>query len=429
MNATEFIEPTQPVTDPKRRYLCRHVFTEGHRCGSPALRGQSLCYYHGRSRREAGISGNTHCFSMPRIDDRATIQLAIYEVLSRVAGGDIEYKRGSTLLYGLQIASANLPRPQLKAEQPPQVEEVTTDCHLGDLAPIAEILDPAEAPCVGAGAPGSTASSSTLGIHPAAAATDPQPCEREYTEEERHFLDTNTSIMGRYLPGNCPRPKSLTDEDITARIDALRRRAGLRPIGTEQDRSRSTRLATPAQETSSPAQTSQTDLTLAAVQAVACPRRSTRNRTLKRAIPPPQGKQQDCSQQRHEGHHQKNRSVRHMVDQHPGQQGEEQSAQSPGHTGQARRSPNLVVGKQISDRSIHVGREKIVRCGGDADQRQCHRYPGRIGNEKAREAEQAATVHQELSHPGDRHAQPQQNAGRPASCDSACAAHKERNPC
>ena len=287
MHATEFTEPTQPETDPKRRYLCRHIFTEGHRCGSPALRGQSLCYYHGRTRREAGTSGNSHCFSMPRIDDRATIQLALYEVLSRVAGGDIEYKRGSVLLYGLQIASANLPRhAQTKAEQPPQVEEVTTDYHLGDLAPIAEIPDPAEAPGVGAGAP--HLASEMCVASPPTAARAPQPCEREYTEEERHFLDTTTSIMGRHLPGNCPRPESLTDEDITVHIDALRIRAGLRPIETDPNWNR----ATPSAEVSrypddlssglsSPLEKGvltpggSNSLTLAAVQAVACNQRRT----------------------------------------------------------------------------------------------------------------------------------------------------------
>jgi hypothetical protein len=138
------ITPAETATaDPKRRYLCRHVFTEGHRCGSPALRGQSLCYNHGRSRREAPISGRSGTFPMPRIDDRASIQLALYEVLSRLSGGDIDYKRGGILLYGLQIASSNLPRhAQLNAEQQPQVEEVTADYNLGDLAPIVEIPTP-----------------------------------------------------------------------------------------------------------------------------------------------------------------------------------------------------------------------------------------------------------------------------------------------
>jgi hypothetical protein len=147
MQETTPTETETATADPKRRYLCRHVFTEGHRCGSPALRGQSLCYNHGRSRREAPISGRSGTFPMPRIDDRASIQLALYEVLSRLSGGDIDYKRGGILLYGLQIASSNLPRhAQLNAEQQPQVEEVTADYNLGDLAPIVEIPNPEPAP-------------------------------------------------------------------------------------------------------------------------------------------------------------------------------------------------------------------------------------------------------------------------------------------
>jgi len=132
-----------PALDPKRRYLCRHVFTEGHRCGSPALRGQDLCYYHVRSRRETPCATRGGTFAMSRIDDRPSVQLALFDVLSRIAGGDIDFKRGSVLLYGLQIASSNLSRQEKNlAEQPPQVEEITSDYHLGDLAPIVEIPDP-----------------------------------------------------------------------------------------------------------------------------------------------------------------------------------------------------------------------------------------------------------------------------------------------
>jgi hypothetical protein len=131
------------VIDPKRRYLCRHVYTDGHRCGSPALRGQNLCYYHLRSRRESPCANRGGSFSMPRIDDRASVQLALFEILSRIAGGDIDHKRGSILLYGLQIASSNLSRQEKNlADHPPQVEEITADYCLGDLAPIVEIIDP-----------------------------------------------------------------------------------------------------------------------------------------------------------------------------------------------------------------------------------------------------------------------------------------------
>ena len=135
-----------PAIDPKRRYRCRHVFTDGHRCGSPSLRGQDLCYYHVRSRRDAPCATRGGTFVMSRIEDRPSVQLAIFDVLSRVAAGDIEYRRGSVLLYGLQIASCNLARQEkLLASQLPKVEEVTSDYDLGDLAPIVEIQDEASA--------------------------------------------------------------------------------------------------------------------------------------------------------------------------------------------------------------------------------------------------------------------------------------------
>ena len=131
-----------PAIDPKRRYLCRHIFTDGHRCGSPSLRGRDLCYYHVRARRDAPCATRGGTFVMSRIEDRPSVQLAIYDVLSRVASGDIEYRRGSVLLYGLQIASSNLARQEkLLADRPQQVEEVTSDYDLGDLAPIVEITD------------------------------------------------------------------------------------------------------------------------------------------------------------------------------------------------------------------------------------------------------------------------------------------------
>ena len=133
------------ATDPKRRFLCRHIFTDGHRCGSPALRGESLCYYHIRTRRQGNSAGRSGTFVLPHADDRASIQLAIADVLCRIAAGDIDLKRGTALLYGLQVASTNLGRQPAAQTQPqPQVDDFTEDYHLGDLAPIAEI--PSEKP-------------------------------------------------------------------------------------------------------------------------------------------------------------------------------------------------------------------------------------------------------------------------------------------
>ena len=132
-------ESTQTTTDPKRRYLCRHIFTDGHRCGSPALRRQPFCYYHRLARPSVSNEGRPTIFQMPPIGDRPAIHNAIFEVLTRAAGGDLEYRHASILFYGLQLASNNLTR--MESAQPttePLVEEIMFDTDGGFLAPIAE---------------------------------------------------------------------------------------------------------------------------------------------------------------------------------------------------------------------------------------------------------------------------------------------------
>ena len=53
---TDPAEPTataEPTETTIKRFLCRHIHTSGSRCGSPALRGESFCYYHHTTRRPA----------------------------------------------------------------------------------------------------------------------------------------------------------------------------------------------------------------------------------------------------------------------------------------------------------------------------------------------------------------------------------------
>jgi hypothetical protein len=79
-------------------------------------------------------------------EDRAAIQLSIGEVLQRIAANQLDPRRAGLLLYGLQIASGNLP-PQ-SANSPADsaarelVEEIEVDSELGTLAPQADIADP-----------------------------------------------------------------------------------------------------------------------------------------------------------------------------------------------------------------------------------------------------------------------------------------------
>ncbi len=136
-------------TKPKR-YQCRHIFTDGHRCGSICLRGEEFCYYHHTTRKPAqnprARRSRQSTFDLPITDpnDRTGLQSTIVEVLRRIAANDIDPRRAGLLLYGLQIASLNLPKPQTaqrgrKIEQPETVEEITTHPELGILAPKTDI--------------------------------------------------------------------------------------------------------------------------------------------------------------------------------------------------------------------------------------------------------------------------------------------------
>ena len=244
--------PTSQPTDPTRRYRCRHIFSDGHRCGSPSLRGFDLCYYHRASRQDPPIStgrtADSAVFEMPRIDDRSGIQLAIYNILARLASLDIDQKRAATLLYGLQIASSNLPRkPQSSAETEPTVEDVTEDYQLGNLAPIAEFIEPiAESDATENGQQAMEKPQSTRTASPRKARKhsnpdfepdDYPPVKRfsEYTDEEADYLTAaETSFFTRgVIKGK--RPASLSREEVENRINATRRNVGKPPIQLPPD--------------------------------------------------------------------------------------------------------------------------------------------------------------------------------------------------
>ena len=126
------------------RFACRHIFTDGRRCASFCLRGEEFCYYHHNSRRPVPERELQHRklhreeFVLPNLEDRSAIQLAITEVLQRIAANEIDPRRAGLLLYGLQIASLNLPKPDPNARPAEMVEEVTVDPAFGAIAPRRE---------------------------------------------------------------------------------------------------------------------------------------------------------------------------------------------------------------------------------------------------------------------------------------------------
>jgi hypothetical protein len=148
----------QHTAETPKQYQCRHIFTEGRRCASPCLRGEELCYYHHTTRkpvanpRQRRRRHSTFHLPLPDPNDRSGIQIAIGEVLQRIAANDIDPRRAGLLLYGLQIASLNLPKPQPThrnakpgpVETAQTVEEITIDPTFGVLAPRAEVSEPAQ---------------------------------------------------------------------------------------------------------------------------------------------------------------------------------------------------------------------------------------------------------------------------------------------
>jgi len=123
-----------PETEPTQ-FQCRHIFTDGRRCDSPAIRGpegaDSFCYYHHNSRRPIQDAPTRRRrqsrFALPNPEDRSAIQQALGQVLQKIASNDIDPRRAGLLLYGLQIASLNLLKS--RPDEPPAeiVSEVTHD--------------------------------------------------------------------------------------------------------------------------------------------------------------------------------------------------------------------------------------------------------------------------------------------------------------
>ena len=139
-----FAKPRRSATPTEPRFQCRHIFTDGRRCGSPSLRNDPFCYFHHNSRKpianpEKRKSRRT-TFALPLPEDQSSIQQGIGVVLQRIAENGIDIKRAGLLLYGYQTASINLPRPpKLSIEMAPTlVEEFIHDEALGPVAPTIE---------------------------------------------------------------------------------------------------------------------------------------------------------------------------------------------------------------------------------------------------------------------------------------------------
>ena len=119
---------------------CRHVKTNGTQCGSPALKGQELCFYHHQNQPgpvELYLDGERYCdgsMILPVFEDAHSIQTVIRQVVQLMLTRRIDRKDAGLMLYALQIASGNLKMMQAEKAKPTQVvvePEKAADTPLG----------------------------------------------------------------------------------------------------------------------------------------------------------------------------------------------------------------------------------------------------------------------------------------------------------
>ena len=98
-----------------------------NRCGSPAMKGKRYCYSHhvqqARSARKAAERARQRWFESAPLQDAASVQRALMQVMTRLLSGDIDHKQAGQILYKLQTASLNFDREFEQREPRPQKEE------------------------------------------------------------------------------------------------------------------------------------------------------------------------------------------------------------------------------------------------------------------------------------------------------------------
>jgi len=97
--------------------LCRHIKTNGTRCKAPSLTDVLWCYFHHRLHQRhtpfrptqatrAYLIPGLH-IELTALEDRESVQVSLSVVINALATGQLDIKRATALLYGLQLASNN----------------------------------------------------------------------------------------------------------------------------------------------------------------------------------------------------------------------------------------------------------------------------------------------------------------------------------
>ena len=103
---------------------CTHIKVTGVRCGSPALYGESFCYFHQRMHRGVRMPAQARLHPIALIEDEESIQAALMEVINALMRNTIDLKRATLILRALHIAVKNAHRVKFGISANSMVREV-----------------------------------------------------------------------------------------------------------------------------------------------------------------------------------------------------------------------------------------------------------------------------------------------------------------
>ena len=103
--------------------ICEHIKPSGNRCGSPAMRGQTKCFYHASLEHRLPAIRNMFLdydknappgvwtfreFPIPVLEDAVGIQIGFMQALHGVTNGNLDPRKAKLVLSALHGARMNL---------------------------------------------------------------------------------------------------------------------------------------------------------------------------------------------------------------------------------------------------------------------------------------------------------------------------------
>jgi hypothetical protein len=93
-----------PIKKAEAAPRCQYTKTDGKVCGSPAMKGESFCYFHGEARTRRKVEEASNLHEVPVLEDKLSLQLAITRLCAQLASGSMDERRGRVLIAALRLA-------------------------------------------------------------------------------------------------------------------------------------------------------------------------------------------------------------------------------------------------------------------------------------------------------------------------------------